>query len=302
MSLQRAFEGFETRRINTGAVTINARIGGSGPPLLLLHGYPQTHVMWNALARPLADVFTVVCADLRGYGDSDKPAGAPPHTEYAKRTMAADQVNLMRALGFETFRAAGHDRGGRVLHRMALDYPDCVERAAVLDIVPTHTIFMRTNRSIAWKYYHWYFLSQPAPFPETMIGRDPIWFLEQQLSNLSPNKGFFDPEAYDEYRRCFSAPACVHATCEDYRAAAAIDLEHDEASLGRKIACPLLAMWGGEGVMAQEYDVETCWRAFAADVTARPIEGAGHYLAEERPEPCLEALLDFFFFTPGAVL
>ncbi len=287
------FEGFEQRRIQTGPVAINLRIGGDGPPLLLMHGYPQTHVMWHRVAPRLAEDFTVVAVDLRGYGDSDKPAGDPEHENYAKRTMALDQVRVMEALGFEGFRVVGHDRGGRVGHRMALDHPARVERLAVLDIVPTYKIFMEANRSIAMKYYHWYFLAQPHPLPETLIGNSLDVYLKAKMGAWGSDAALFHPEAFAEYRRCFGDPQTIHASCEDYRAAATIDLAHDADDLARKVDCPLFAMWGGKGVMEQEYDVIACWRERAANVSGTRIDGAGHFLVEEKPAECLEALLPF---------
>lgn len=285
-------QGFRRERIDAGEVTINAAIGGDGPPLLLLHGYPQTHVMWHPIAERLAERFTVVATDLRGYGDSDKPEGDARHERYGKRAMAADQAAVMTALGFERFQLAGHDRGARVAHRLCLDFPDRVTRAAVLDIVPTHRIFMQVDRHIAMAYYHWFFLAQPAPYPETMVGHDPDYYLSTKLGSFGSSNSIFHADAIAEYRRCFT-PETVHASCEDYRAGATIDLEHDEASLGQKIACPLLALWGGKGVIGRLYDVLPVWRDWADDVRGHAVE-AGHFLVEERPDDTLAAFLDFF--------
>src|ERR1700743_918524 len=235
------FEGFRAETIATSGAEIFARIGGSGPPLLLLHGYPQTHVLWHKIAPRLAETFTVIAADLRGYGDSSKPPGGDNHVNYSKRSMALDQVEGMRHFGFDQFGVAGHDRGGRVGHRMAMDHPDRVTRLAVLDIVPTHKLFHHVTKEFATAYYHWFFLIQPAPFPETLIANSIDYFLQRQLGRLVP--GAITPEAFAEYSRCYRRPATIHAACEDYRAAASIDLEHDDADLARKIACPLLALW-----------------------------------------------------------
>ncbi len=287
------FEGFRSRQIDTGEVLIHARRGGRGPPLLLLHGYPQSHVMWHQVAPRLARSFTVVCADLRGYGDSDKPASDAFHTPYSKRAMATDQVRLMSALGFQRFMVAGHDRGGRVAHRMALDYPDQVERVAVLDIVPTLEVFRTTDQRLATAYYHWFFLIQPDGLPETLIGAMPEYYLKEKLRRWSRVDDPFDPQAVAEYVRCFSDPAVIHATCEDYRAAASIDLEHDEVDLHRRVHAPLLALWGKRGFMHQLYDVAATWRARAEKVTALALD-CGHFLAEEAPEETLAALREFF--------
>jgi len=289
------FEGFEERRVQAGEVTINARIGGAGPPLLLLHGYPQTHAMWHQVAPRLAERFTVVCADLRGYGDSDKPPGDPAHETYCKRASAGDMVSLMAALGFERFMLAGHDRGGRVAHRLALDHPERLERLAVLDIVPTRTIFRATDQAIATGYYHWFFLIQGGGLPERLIGAEPVFFLHWMLGRWGTGLAAFAPEALAEYERCMRDPATIHAGCEDYRAAATIDLEHDEADLEtRRIECPVLALWGRHGLMERHFDVLTCWRERASGpVTGRALD-CGHFLAEERPEETAEELLAFF--------
>lgn len=288
------FPGFARGTADTGACRIHYRKGGGGPPLLLLHGYPQSHVMWHRMAPALAERFTVVAADLRGYGDSAKPPGDETHEAYAKRTMAQDQVALMTSLGFEDFAVVGHDRGGRVTHRMCLDHPERVSRAAVLDIVPTRTLFETLGRDVALAYYHWLFLAQPPDLPERLIGADPVWYLDWTMSGRwGTTLDAFDPRALAEYRRCFSNPATVHASCEDYRAAATIDLEHDKADEAARIECPLLVLWGLKGVMVRHYDVAATWREKATNVTGQGID-AGHYLAEERPEETLAALLDFF--------
>lgn len=224
------FEGFSRERVDNGEAEISLVRGGSGPPVLLLHGYPQTHVMWHLVAPRLAERFTVVAPDLRGYGDSSKPPSDPEHLAYSKRAMAADQVELMADLGFERFAVVGHDRGGRVTHRLALDHPGRVTRAAVLDIVPTYAVFRSTNKELALSTYHWFFLSQPFGLAERLIGGDPSFFLHWHLRAWSGGRDdFFSPQALAEYERCFRDAACIHATCEDYRAGASIDLEHDQA-------------------------------------------------------------------------
>ena len=287
------FEGFERRSIDAGDVEINALVGGDGPPLLLLHGYPQSHVMWRKVAPALAECFTVVATDLRGYGDSDKPTGDAVHENYSKRRMAQDQVNAMAALGFDSFQVAGHDRGGRVTHRMCLDHRMRIRRACVMDIVPTHTIFTNLGKDVAYGYYHWLFLSQPYDLPERMIGSDPQYYLELKLGQWSASMAGFEPEAMAEYRRCFSDPATIHASCEDYRAAITIDLEHDEADFENRIDCPLLVLWGGKGLMHKCYDVLDTWKVKANDLQGRTLD-CGHYLPEEAPDETLREMLDFF--------
>lgn len=290
------FPGFQGHRLSTEETEIFARTKGDGPPLLLLHGYPQTHAMWHRVAPALAERFTVVCADLRGYGDSGKPVGDASHRAMSKRTMAADQVEAMRMLGFPRFMVAGHDRGGRVVHRMCLDHPGVVTRAAVLDIVPTRTIFEATNKAIAEGYYHWFFLSRPADFPERLIGADPIYFLHQKLGGWSAarSSAFVHPLAMAEYERCFANPSTIHASCEDYRAAATIDLEHDAADEDARIECPLLALWGSHGLMEQHFDVLETWRRKAAGPVTGEALDCGHFLPEEAPEATTEKLAAFF--------
>jgi len=288
------FENFERVRVETGDAEINLVRGGEGPPVLLLHGYPQTHSMWHGVAPRLSENFTVVAADLRGYGDSSKPFGREDHATYSKRAMAADQVEVMESLGFPSFAVVGHDRGGRVGHRMALDHPDRVTRLAVLDIVPTRHVYATVGKDLATAYYHWFFFIQPYDLPETLIGADPGYYLRKKLGGWGTKLDTFAPEALAEYERCFSDPATIHASCEDYRAAASIDLVHDDADRGegRKVACPLLALWGGQGVMERLYDVEDVWREYAWDVRGGPID-TGHFLAEERPGETARELANF---------
>jgi haloacetate dehalogenase len=274
-------------------VRLACEVAGQGPPVLLLHGYPQTRACWASVIPALAERHTVVAADLRGYGDSDKPPGGADHAGYSKRTMAADMVGLMAALGFPRFDVAGHDRGGRVAHRMALDHPEVVRRAAVLDIVPTRTLFAGTDREFATAYYHWFFLIQPDGLPERMIGADPAWFLRETVRRWS-GRGRQVPEAaLAEYVRCFSDPAAIHASCEDYRAAASIDLEHDAADGERRVTCPLLVLWGEQGAMHRLNDVLATWRALADDVRGRHLP-CGHFLPEECPAETAAELVAFF--------
>lgn len=290
------FEGFSEARIAVeSGVTINARMAGEGPPVLLLHGYPQTSACWHRVAPELvAAGYSVVASDLRGYGASDKPASTPDHAPYSKRAMAADQVALMRALGHDRFCVAGHDRGGRVAHRMALDHVDAVARLAVLDIAPTQTMYARTDRDFATGYYHWFFLIQPAPLPERLIGSDPDFYLLSKLGAWGRSgMSVFCPEALAEYLDAFRNPACISATCEDYRAAATIDLDHDAADARRRLEAPLLALWGTKGLVGRLYDVRAVWAEKARDVCGTGLE-AGHFLPEETPEATVRALIDFF--------
>lgn len=287
------FPGFTQHRIATAGAEINFRRGGSGPPVLLLHGYPQTHAMWHKIAPDLAKRYTVVAADLRGYGDSAKPPSGPDHAAYSKRAMATDMIELMAALGWTSFALVGHDRGGRVAYRLALDHPERVTRLVVLDIVPTLSMWTNLDKDLASAIYHWLFLIQPDNLPETMIGADPEYYLREKLKRWSRKQDAFDPEAVAEYLRCFSDPAAIHASCEDYRAGATIDLELDRTDLGkRKIACPLLALWGQRAIASEVGNVLEEWRPWAPDVRGRAI-GSGHFLAEEAPTETLAAIEEF---------
>ncbi len=292
------FEGFARRQVATSGATINLVTAGSGPPLLLLHGYPQTHALWHRVAPRLAEDFTVVAADLRGYGDSSKPPGGDDHAGYAKRAMARDQVEVMQQLGFERFAVAGHDRGARVAYRMALDHAERVTRLAVLDIVPTYAMWAGADRQFGLGAYHWFFLAQPYDLPERLIGAEPEYFLRTMLSRWAGDAGAFAPEALAEYVAHFRDPACIHATCEDYRAGAALDLEHDTADQerGHRITCPLLALWGaGRGGVARpaRQDRLALWRDWAADVRGQGLP-CGHFLPEEAPDETYAALREFF--------
>jgi haloacetate dehalogenase len=282
------FEGFSLSMIDTGEAVLRVRHGGNGPPLLLLHGHPQTHVMWHALAPRLARDFTVVAPDLRGYGESSKPATTPDHMPYSKRVMAQDQVALMRHFGFEHFFVAGHDRGGRCAYRMALDHPERVRKLAVLDIIPTGEAFRRANMTFGLGYWHWFFLAQPFPLPERLIGGNPDDYYFRE------GRDKFHPEALADYLRCCHNPATIHAMCEDYRAAATIDYQLDEADRGvKRIQCPMLALWGKHGQLEAWYDVPSIWRDWANDVSGQAID-SGHYLAEEAPDQTFAALHAFF--------
>ena len=288
------FEGFRQLLVDTGEVTINAVVGGRGQPLLLLHGYPQSHVMWHKIAPRLADHFTVVAADLRGYGDSSKPQGAFDHSNYSKRALARDQVELMRHLGFERFYLAGHDRGARVAHRLAVDHPDRVLRLATLDISPTKKMYESTNREFAEAYYHWFLFIQPKPLPEELIGANPRFYLLKTIGRGSAGLSPFTPEALSEYLRCFT-PETIHSSCEDYRASAGIDLAHDreDVQAGRKISCPMLALWGKRGVIERCFSPLRDWGEVAVNVKGHALNG-GHYLAEELPDETFAELKAFF--------
>ena len=290
------FEGFRTdRREGADGVHLRVRIGGEGPPLLLLHGNPQTHAMWHAVAPQLATRFTVVCPDLRGYGHSDKPPVSADHAAYAKRAMAADMLALMRGLGYARFQVAAHDRGARVAHRLALDAPDAVQRLCVMDIVPTLHHFETTDMAFAMGYYHWFFLAQPHPTPERLIGRDVVDWFDLHTSREPKDSGFFHPQARADYLDALRQPGTVEAICEDYRAAATIDLVHDRASraAGQRLGCPLLVLWGSKGLVGQWYRPLEVWRSYAdASVQGGPVT-SGHYLSEEAPGEVLEALHGF---------
>jgi haloacetate dehalogenase len=282
------FEGFTRATIDTGEARIALRRKGSGPAVLLLHGHPQTHAMWHLVAPRLAEEFTVVCADLRGYGDSSKPVTTADHEPYSKRAMARDGVAVMRALGHERFAVIGHDRGGRCAYRMALDHPERIAALSVLDILPTYEHFARTDMAFAMGYWHWFFLAQPHPLPETLIAGDPDAYY------LRRGRDLFAPEALAEYRRAFHDPATIHAMCEDYRAGATLDYRLDEADkvAGRRIACPVQVLWARRNGLDRWYDVPSIWREWANRVEGHGID-CGHYLAEEAPAATGSALLDF---------
>jgi haloacetate dehalogenase len=290
-----AFDGFESKRIPTPRGDVFARVGGDGPPLLLVHGYPETHLMWHPVAPALAERFTVVVADLPGYGESFRPPVSDDHASHSKRALAADLVAAMAALGFDTFAAAGHDRGARVSYRMALDSPDVVTRLAVLDVVPTGEVWRRADATLALGYWHWAFLAQPAPLPERLIGADPdgFWLAAERIG-LKPGDPRYPDAVLGAYRAQLDDPAFITAMCEDYRAGATIDRAHDEAE-ARVITCPVRSLWGGAGGLPRFYaDPLEPWRTFAPDITGRAVEGASHFLVEDAPEEVLADLLAFF--------
>ncbi len=289
------FDGFDMKVAEVRDGRLRYRIGGSGPPLLLVHGNPQTHAMWHAIAPKLAGHFTVVAPDIRGYGGSLKPPATADHAPYAKREMARDLVELMASLGFGRFSIVAHDRGARVSHRLALDHSDRVERLAVLDIVPTIEHFERTDMAFALGYYHWFWFAQPHPFPENLISAAPeVWF-RAHTSREPKDEGFFHAEALADYLAHVRDPEMIRGMCEDYRAAVTIDLDHDRASRlnGDKVRCPLMVLWGAKGKIGAWYDPLAIWRNYAAAaVTGGPVD-SGHYLAEERPEEVLAYLKPF---------
>jgi haloacetate dehalogenase len=289
---------FRLERRRANGIALNVRYDpaptAARPPLLLLHGFPQTHAIWHAVAEKLRQRFTLVMPDLRGYGDSDKPGGPTDHSAYSKRTMAADVLELMRGLGHERFFVCGHDRGGRVAHRLALDRPQAVRAVMVLDISPTLTMYERTTMEFAQAYYHWFFLTQPAPLPERLIGGDPRFYLRTKVGGWgSGGTGFFDARALAEYERCFDDPDAIHAMCEDYRAAATIDLEHDRADADGRIACPVRVLWGERGVVHRLFEPLMDWQAKSSgEVSGRPTP-TGHYIPEEAPDLLVEDIETF---------
>jgi haloacetate dehalogenase len=285
------FPGFERIRIAASGAEINGVVGGSGPPVLLLHGWPQTHLIWRHVAPALASRFTVVATDLCGYGDSSKPSEGDNHAGYSKRVMAQDQVEVMRELGFDRFAVAGHDRGGRVACRMALDDPQAVTKLALLDIVPTRTVYTEVSRNLATWYFHWFFLIQPAPLPEMLLsGRAEPFLRNFAFHGLIPQ--VIDEAVFAEYVRCFADPQTLHAMCEDYRAGASIDLQHDEADLAVPLQCPTLVLWGVHGAMHRLFDVLGTWQPRAPDARGKALP-AGHWLPEECAQELTAALDDF---------
>jgi len=290
------FEDFEVAEVPTPRGHVHARIGGAGPPLLLLHGFPETHLMWHGVAPALLEHFTVVVADLPGYGESFRPPASDDHSAHSKRALATDLLAAMGELGHTTFAVAGHDRGGRVAYRMALDHPASVSRLAVLDIVPTGEIWSRADATFALGYWHWSFLAQPAPLPERMILGDPdaFWGSAQRLGLGDDER--YPPQVLSAYRAQCEDPATVEAMCEDYRAGATIDRQLDQADRGqRTIACPVLALWGSNGALPRFYDEPLdLWRPYAPQLTGHAVEDASHFLVEDVPGVVAEQLLKFF--------
>ena len=290
------FENFTRTEIKTSGARIVTVYGGNGPPLLLMHGNPFSHLSWHKFAPRLAEQFTAVATDLRGYGDSEKPPGGADHANYSFRAMAQDQIEVMAALGHDRFYAAGHDRGARVLHRMCLDHPSKVVRAAILDIIPQHHLLNNVTRAWGTFSWHWFFMIQPYDFPERLMSADPDYFIEKKLAKTAKGLSFFDPRALAEYKRYFRNPATVHAMCEDYRATHGVDLDMDtkDFAAGRKIACPVLLLWGATGGVGRNHDAEQIWRRYASDIRGAKALPCGHYLSEEAPEETYRELRDFF--------
>jgi haloacetate dehalogenase len=289
------FERFSHRQFAVSDVSINGVVGGSGPPLLLLHGHPQTCAMWHKVAARLAERYTVVATDLRGYGASSKPQGLADHSNYSKRAMAVDQVAVMKQLGYESFLLCAHDRGARVAHRMALDWPAQVKKLIVLDIAPTLAMYEQTDMAFATAYFHWFFLIQPHPYPETLLGADVEFHMRKVMGGRHAGLQPFTPDAWQEYVRAAKDPATLHGWCEDYRAAATIDLEHDRADRdrGHRVACPLLVLWGAHGVIERCFKPLQDWARVADDVRGHAVP-SGHYIPEEIPEVLLDEIHSFF--------
>ena len=287
--------GFEYRRVRVNGVTVNAALKGRGEPLLLLHGYPQTHHMWRFVAPALAEHFAVVCPDLRGYGDSDKPDGGVDHAAYSKRTLARDMLELMAALGHERFLLAGHDRGGRVAYRLALDHPQAVKRISLLDIVSTKAVYEHGGMALASAYFHWYFLVQPRPLPESLIGAEPRLWLNSFFRRLTADSAVIGAADVEEYLRGFGTPQGVHASCEDYRAGATLDLACDRADVaaGHRILCPNLLLWGARGVVGRHFKPLDTWRDLIEKPHGEAVD-CGHFIPEEKPLETVHLLKEFF--------
>uniref|UniRef100_UPI004048E2B0 alpha/beta fold hydrolase n=1 Tax=Aliarcobacter sp. TaxID=2321116 RepID=UPI004048E2B0 len=290
---------FKEEKIKVNGIEINCKYGGNKEnkiPLLLIHGYPQTHIMWYCVVEELSKKYFIICPDLRGYGDSSKPKGDELHINYSKKTMAKDMMELMTHFGFEKFYVAGHDRGARVTHRMCLDYPNSVVKACVMDITPTYHMFKHTDQAFASGYYHWFFLIQPDNLPEILIGSNARYYLEEKLKRWSAKGSDFNTvfkkEALEEYVRCFDKES-IHSTCEDYRAGASIDMDDDEKDRNRKIDMPLLVLWGEKGFVNRTYNVLNVWKEYASKISGKALE-CGHFLVEEKPKEVTKELLEFF--------
>ena len=285
------FDNFKQDSIEVNGVNINYKIGGQGEPLLLLHGYPQSHILWRKIAPLFAKNYTVICSDLRGYGDSDKPKSDEKHLTYSKKTMGLDQNELMKKLGFNEYFLVGHDRGARVAHRMAIDFKESIKKISVLDIVPTSHVFKNTNAILARRYYHWFFLIQSYPHPETMIGNDPEYYIRSKLQMWGANNQYLTEDIIKEYLRCFNTES-INASCEDYRAGASIDLVHHEEDLHKKISCPLQVLWGSKATVEELYDPVKVWKEWAINVEGESID-CGHFLPEENPIETYNAIIKF---------
>ena len=293
MAASAFLKGFDVQKARLSGIEINYALAGTGPPILLLHGHPQTHVAWRKVAPLLAaSGYQVIAPDLREYGDSSKPESDPSHLPYSKRVMAQDQIALMAHLGHHKFAVAGHDRGGRVAHRLALDFPEAISHLIVLDIAPTHTMYARTNQEFATRYFWWFFLIQPNGLPEKMIGSDPEYFLRKHIATQVNIAGSVDESAIAEYLRSYKDPATLHAICKDYRAAASIDLEHDEADLDSRVEAPLLAIWGDRSIVGDIYDIKAAWEEKGTRVSGG-ILPCGHAIPEETPEELAAMILEF---------
>ena len=287
---------FKKEKIKINDIKINCSHGGEGKALLLIHGYPQNNTMWHKIVKKLSKSYYIVCPDLRGYGKSSKPKGDKTHNNYSKRTMAKDMANLMSYLGFHSFYVAGHDRGARVAHRLCLDFKSRVLKACFMDIAPTYHMFKNTNQAFATGYYHWFFLIQPDNLPENLISKDPAYYLKQKLKRWSAQdvkfNRKFDKKAVNDYIKCFDKPS-IHGSCEDYRAAATIDLVHDKEDRKRKINMPVLILWGKKGFINKTYNVKDVWQKYATHIEAKALN-CGHFLPEEKPKEVLKELKSFF--------
>jgi len=290
------FENFTKTTIKTSGAEIVTVKGGEGPPLLLMHGNPFNHLSWHKIAPRLAKEFTVVCTDLRGYGDSSKPAGGGDHSNYSFRAMAQDQVEVMETLGFTKFHAAGHDRGARVLHRMCLDHPTKVTKAGFMDMLPQHHLLNNVTRQWGKFSWHWFFMTQDYPTPETMMGADPEFFIRRKLSKTDQGTSFFGPEALQDYIRCIKNPEVIHAMCEDYRATFGVDLDMDTADFdaGKRVTTPSLILWGAKGGVGRNHNAAEVWGRYATNIVKTGTVPSGHYLQEECPDETYEALSSFF--------